>query len=222
MRMAVCFFVFGLFAFGLNVAKADASNPAPISPANFIEYSPIYTAEIKRTLYEAIDRRLGVPYRWGGTGDSGYDCSGFVWRVFREAGVDFDRSSARNIWQVAPEATEEESARFGTLVFFRGLDHIGIVRDADSFYHASNSKGVTLSYFDKYWRSRVVGYRRIFAPIRRITAPECWKDDKLAADHHFGDSETLDKNMEDRKWSLLCFCPTFFCPAAETAISIAK
>lgn len=92
MRMAVCFFVFGFFAFGLNVAKAEASNPAPVSPANFIEYSPIYTAEIKRTLYKAIDRRLGVPYRWGGTGNSGYDCSGFVWRVFREAGVNFDRS----------------------------------------------------------------------------------------------------------------------------------
>lgn len=171
MRIAIYFFVFGLFVSGLNTAKAGASNPSPISADNFIEYSPIYTAEIKSSLYEAIDDRLGLPYRWAGTGDHGYDCSGFVWRVFQEAGVDFDRTSARNLWQIAPEATEEESAYFGTLVFFRGLNHVGIVRDADSFYHASSSKGVMLSRFDEYWRSRVIGYRRIFAPIRIITTP---------------------------------------------------
>jgi hypothetical protein len=174
MRMAVCFFVFGLFASGLNIAKAGGSDPTPISSGGFIEYSPIYTEKIESSLHEAISDRLGLPYRWAGTDDSGYDCSGFVWRVFREAGVDFDRTSARNLWQVLPEATKEEYTQFGTLVFFRGLDHVGIVRDADSFYHASTSGGVMLSRFDsldQYWRSRVIGYRRIFAPIRRSAAP---------------------------------------------------
>lgn len=173
MRLAVCFLVFGLFASSLNIAKAGVSNPTPISPESFIEYSPIYTEEIESSLYEAINDRLGMPYLWAGTDDRGYDCSGFVWRVFREAGVDFNRTSARNLWQVLPEATQEEFTRFGTLVFFRGLDHVGIVRDAHSFYHASTSQGVTLSHFDKfdeYWRSRVIGYRRIFAPIRRKAA----------------------------------------------------
>jgi hypothetical protein len=174
MRMAVCFFVFGLFASSLNIAKAGVPNPAPISSVSFIGYSPIYTEEIESSLYESINGRLGLPYRFGGTDDSGYDCSGFVWRVFREAGVDFNRTSARNLWQKLPEATEEEYSRFGTLVFFQGLDHVGIVRDAHSFYHASTSKGVMMSNFDdfnKYWRSRVIGYRRIFAPIRRSAAP---------------------------------------------------
>jgi cell wall-associated NlpC family hydrolase len=174
MRMAVFFFVFSLFAYGLNIAKAGDSNPALISPRGFIEYSPIYTAEIESSLNEAINNRLGLPYLWAGVDDRGYDCSGFVWRVFNDAGVAFNRTSARNLWQVFPEATQEEFTRFGTLVFFLGLDHVGIVRDADSFFHASTSEGVTLSYFDKsdkYWRSRVIGYRRIFAPIRRRAAP---------------------------------------------------
>jgi len=174
MRMAVCFLAFSLFASSLNIAKAGASTPTPIYSGSFIEYSPIYTKEIESSLYEAINGRLGLPYRFGGTDDSGYDCSGFVWRVFREAGVDFNRTSARNLWQRLPEATQEESTRFGTLVFFQGLDHVGVVRDADSFYHASTSGGVMLSYFDKfdkYWGSRIIGYRRIFAPIRRSAAP---------------------------------------------------
>jgi NlpC/P60 family len=174
MRTAVCFLVFNLFASSLNIAKAGASPPTPITSGGFIEYTPIYTKEIESFLNEAIGSRLGLPYRWAGTDDNGYDCSGFVWRVFREAGVDFDRDSTRNLWQKLPEASKEESTRFGTLVFFQGLDHVGILRDADSFYHASTSGGVMLSYFDKsdkYWRSRIIGYRRIFAPVRRRAAP---------------------------------------------------
>jgi len=174
MRMAVFFFAFTLFASGLNIAEAGASPLMPITSGSFIEHSPIYPKEIESNLNEAISSRLGLPYRWAGTDDNGYDCSGFVWRVFREAGVDFNRDSTRNLWQKLPEATLEESARFGTLVFFQGLDHVGILRDADSFYHASTSGGVMLSYFDKsdkYWRSRIIGYRRIFAPVRRRAAP---------------------------------------------------
>jgi cell wall-associated NlpC family hydrolase len=174
MRMAVFFFAFSLFASDLNIAEAGAPSPTPITSGSFIENSPIYTKEIESSLNEAISSRLGLPYLYAGTDDNGYDCSGFVWRVFREAGVAFNRTSARNLWLKLPEATQEESARFGTLVFFQGLDHVGIVRDADSFYHASTSGGVMLSYFDKsdkYWRSRIIGYRRIFAPVRRRAAP---------------------------------------------------
>src|SRR5262245_16758353 len=174
MRKAACLFGFILFVAGLNIAKAVESNQALLSHGGLIEYSPIYTAEIEASLQKAINNRLSLPYLWAGTDDRGYDCSGFVWRVFREAGVDFDRNSARGFWKVLPEATSGESTRFGTLVFFQGLDHVGIVRDADSFYHATKSEGVTLSYFDKfdkYWRSRVIGYRRIYAPVRRKAAP---------------------------------------------------
>jgi NlpC/P60 family protein len=171
MRIAAGFFVFALLAYGFNVARAGDSNQTPIIYGGLIEYSPIYTAEIELSLNKAINERLGLPYLWAGTDDRGYDCSGFVWRVFQEAGVDFERNSTRNLWQILPEAAPEEFARFGTLVFFQGLDHVGIVRDANAFYHASTSEGVTLSYFDKYWRSRIIGYRRIFAPIRRKAAP---------------------------------------------------
>jgi cell wall-associated NlpC family hydrolase len=85
--------------------------------------------------------------------------------VFKEAGADFDRVAARTLWEQLPEATDDEIAQFGTLVFFNGLKHIGIVRNADSFYHASRSQGVTLSYFDGYWERRITGYRRAPALI---------------------------------------------------------
>jgi probable lipoprotein NlpC len=129
------------------------------------EWSPIYNREFEIVLFEAVKNRLGIPYRVGGVDDRGYDCSGFVWRVFQEAGIDFVRSPARLLWETLPPAEPRDQTRFGTLVFFNGLGHVGIVRDGTSFYHASSSQGVVRSYFDKYWAERIVGFRRIYIPM---------------------------------------------------------
>lgn len=121
--------------------------------------------EIEASIYDAIMNRLGAPYRSNGTDERGYDCSGFVWRVFQEAGIDISRMSARTLWQTLPEATEEEATQFGTLVFFKGVNHVGIVRDEYSFYHASTSQGVVRSFYSGYWGDRVIGFRRV--PLAR-------------------------------------------------------
>lgn len=118
-------------------------------------------AVVDARLYGAIQDRLGLPHRSHGIDDRGYDCSGFVWRVFQEAGVDFERSSARTLWLKLPEVDKDDEIEFGTLVFFKGLNHVGIVRDAYSFYHVSSSQGVVRSFFSGYWGERVVGFRRI-------------------------------------------------------------
>jgi cell wall-associated NlpC family hydrolase len=55
----------------------------------------------------------------------------------------------------------DERFKFGTLVFFNHLQHIGIVADADGFYHASSSKGVVYSRFGEYWTKRISGFRRV-------------------------------------------------------------
>jgi hypothetical protein len=152
--------------------------PAPrINPADFtslivpafrydILQPPFaFTNDTAALLQNAIARRLGIRYRFYGVDDRGYDCSGFVWRVFSEAGADFERVAARTLWRQLPEATAEETRQFGTLVFFNRLKHIGIVRDADSFYHASRSQGIKLSYFTGYWGRRITGFRRAPAPV---------------------------------------------------------
>lgn len=124
------------------------------------------TAESR--LYDAIMVRIGLPYRLGGTDDLGYDCSGFIWRVFQEAGIDIPRNSVRELWERLPEAAEGEERTFGVIVFFSGLTHAGIVRDAHSFYHASSSQGIVRSFFSDYWGARVTGYRRV--PLSRTGA----------------------------------------------------
>lgn len=140
-------------------------------------FTAIYSKETELTLYEAVTRRLGRPWRSRGTDDRGYDCSGLVWRVFHDAGIEFERSSARTLWSKLPDATRRERSQFGTLVFFKGLNHVGIVRDAYSFYHVSSSRGVVRSYFSDYWGDRVVGFRRAPAPLAHMDArPNAWRE----------------------------------------------
>lgn len=114
-------------------------------------------------LHSAIEARLGARYVWGAAGPHVFDCSGFVWSSFKELGADFYRGSARSYWARFAPASEEEKYKFGTLVFFNNLTHVGIVADENGFYHASRRKGVIYSRFDKY-PARVDGFRRVPLP----------------------------------------------------------
>lgn len=118
-------------------------------------------AAFNQRLSNAMDSKLGIRYVYGSTGPYTYDCSGLVWSVFQEAGLNFERSSARTYWSEFEPVSGDDRYKFGTLVFFNGLGHVGIVVDDKGFYHASSSKGVTYSSFEGYWEKRIVGFRKI-------------------------------------------------------------
>ena len=138
----------------------DAEGEAEYSIPRFGE-GPAGLGQLERTMLLAIEQRLGTPYRLGTEGPTRYDCSGFVWSVFQQAGVAFERTNVRNFWHEFAPPTEEEKFKFGTLVFFNNLGHVGIVADENGFYHASTSKGVVYSRFDDYWTKRINGFRRV-------------------------------------------------------------
>jgi peptidoglycan endopeptidase LytE len=122
--------------------------------------------QYQQMLSTAIEVRLGSPYRWGATGPSSFDCSGFVWSIYQSAGLGFERASARTLWSRFAEPDLEEQYKFGTLVFFSNLAHVGIVADEHGFYHASRHHGVVYSPFNEYWVKRIDGFRKV-----PVTAP---------------------------------------------------
>jgi cell wall-associated NlpC family hydrolase len=126
-------------------AKSEASAPRPF----------------QTQLLAAIESHLGATYHFNTTGPDTFDCSGLVWRAFNDIGVNFQRGPARSYWATFEAPAKEEQFKFGNLVFFSGLTHVGIVADEKGFYHSSRHHGVVYSPFNDYWLSRIDGFRRV-------------------------------------------------------------
>ena len=122
--------------------------------------------KIKTVLQRAM-ALLGTPYRWGGTDpDKGFDCSGLVGYVFRNAlGIELPRVS-REMAKSGELVTDRAKLSAGDLVFFgrRGrVDHVGIYVGEGRFVHApSRGKDVQVSSLDTgYWSGKFMQARRV-------------------------------------------------------------
>lgn len=119
------------------------------------------TSKIAQHLTSDALHFLGVPYVFGGTTASGFDCSGFVQHVFAMLGVDLPRTADAQYDAGHPAVG---GPRAGDLVFFDtygGVSHVGIYLGNGQFVHASSSRGVMVSRLsDEYWAARYVGAKR--------------------------------------------------------------
>jgi len=107
---------------------------------------------------------IGVPYLFGGTTPSAFDCSGYVQYVFAKAGISLPRTADVQYEAGIPISTADLIP--GDLVFFTtytyGASHVGIYLGDGNFIHASSSRGVTIdSLGNSYYSSHYIGARRI-------------------------------------------------------------
>lgn len=119
------------------------------------------------TMLQKAIALLGTPYRWGGTDpDKGFDCSGLVGYVFRNAlGIELPRVS-RDMARNGELVSDRAKLAAGDLVFFgrKGrVNHVGIYLGDGRFVHApSRGKDVTVSSLDQgYWSGRFMQARRV-------------------------------------------------------------
>ena len=166
-----------------HLARANAISTLPVADDESMIISLASAEDIKASMpaasptgnrfhqlmTAAIDERLGARYVWGATGPSAFDCSGFVWSIFKSAGIDFERGSARTLWSRFTAPAPADQYKFGTLVFFSNLAHVGVVADEHGFYHASRHHGVVYSPFNDYWLARIDGFRQVPIPVTTTT-----------------------------------------------------
>jgi peptidoglycan endopeptidase LytE len=146
-------------------AKPIEKTPVTYPPTRSEKRAPVMSerspGRFNTELLTAIESHLGSSYHFNTTGPDSFDCSGFVWRAYQDVGVTFQRGPARSYWATMPAPPQDEQFKFGTLVFFSDLSHVGIVADEKGFYHSARHGGVVYSPFNDYWLSRIDGFRRV-------------------------------------------------------------
>lgn len=84
--------------------------------------------------------QVGVPYRYGGQGPNGFDCSGLVHYSYNRAGKSVPRTTGQ-LWKNAT-TIDRADLQAGDLLFFSingKMQHVGMYIGDDQFVHAPST-----------------------------------------------------------------------------------
>jgi cell wall-associated NlpC family hydrolase len=121
--------------------------------------------EIRENLVAFAKNYLGIPYRYGSASpENGFDCSGFVYFVFKNFNISVPHSS-KGFQNIGAEVKPEEFKVGDVLVFYgyrntTSVGHVGIICEANGmnskFIHSSSGKvkGVIISELNSHMYSR--------------------------------------------------------------------
>jgi LysM repeat protein len=108
------------------------------------------------SIVQTASRYLGVPYVYGGTSPSGFDCSGLVQYVYAQHGINLPRVASDQA-NAGTKISSMSQLLPGDLVCFSNnmngyVDHIGIYIGNNQIIHASSSAGkVVISSLSGSW-----------------------------------------------------------------------
>ena len=100
-------------------------------------------SEMGQRIVNEASKYLGVPYLWGGTTPSGFDCSGLVQYVLRDLGINISRVTQTQCKEGVPVAKGDLQP--GDLVFFESngeVHHVGIYVGNGQMLHAPHTGDV--------------------------------------------------------------------------------
>lgn len=149
--------------------KPEDTAPAPETPETPAEppsSSPAGAVSGSQVVSLA-QQYLGVPYVYGGSSPSGFDCSGFTMYIFSQVGVSLPHGATSQLsYGTAVSYSELQP---GDLVFFQDYgavaSHVGIYIGDGQFIHASSSSYngkcvVTSSLSETYYANHYYTARR--------------------------------------------------------------
>lgn len=152
----------GLVLAGLAALGLSGCGTAPYSGA--LQYDPPDGQTLSPARHDVVRvaaEQIGAPYRYGGSGHRGFDCSGLVQYAHRAVGIEVPRTTAAQ-WSVARTPGRRHLLP-GDLLFFyideKKPSHVGIYEGRSVFIHApSAGKEVSRASLDNpYWQQRLIG-----------------------------------------------------------------
>ncbi|MCD6119191.1 C40 family peptidase [bacterium] len=140
-----------------------------VDAENLTELDPLSDSIDVEKIIASAREMIGLPYLWGGTSDEHFDCSGFVYLVYRMNGLLLKRDCDIQFADASGAKIEADALKPGDLVFTansrRIPSHVGIYAGNDSIIHASVRFGVIEEKIEDgaFHRYEITGYRR-FVP----------------------------------------------------------
>jgi cell wall-associated NlpC family hydrolase len=116
---------------------------------------------------------MGTPYKWGGEGGNGFDCSGLIQYAYGSQGIVLPRRSTDQAREGVAVDRSLDAVLPGDILTFSNsgngdVSHVGLYVGNGQFIHSA-SAGVQISRlspddtYGKWWWQRWVGARRIVA-----------------------------------------------------------
>lgn len=108
---------------------------------------------------------VGTPYVYGGVGPDGFDCSGFICRVFADNGIELPRTVTA--MEAMGVSVAREELLPGDLLIFEAPKHVGMYLGDGRFIHSSSYQGVGVVVTEL----SQANYARRYSSARRIIRP---------------------------------------------------
>jgi hypothetical protein len=189
-------FVLSCAAFAASLVSArPMKQPAAPEPPLFMavgltlpDRQPGPLVSVPDGVVSAARGYLGAPYVSGGVSLQGVDCSGLVYRIFRDmAGLDLPRGVVALFHSGDPVLAP---LHIGDLLFFDTTEgrapsvptHVGVFAGGEKFVHAASegsTTGVIVSSLESpYYRDRYLGARRVIfwrPPVLSLTVTDSYQ-----------------------------------------------
>lgn len=143
------------------------------------EYEVSGDSEAGNAIARTALTKLGCPYYWGAAGDDYFDCSGFVYWVFKQNGYSYGRTTAE-VLSTMGKSVSRENLQAGDIITFttvpNEVSHVGIYIGNGKMVHASGEGSTCLGnhaslghvvkvatiFGSNYWESVTYNYRRLY------------------------------------------------------------